>query len=125
MMIEAEGGFYDIYDLKRPLTDRQSIVRGDKTRRRFISAIIEGAAQLAYYEDYFQYEANQAYARSLYGISIKEPRLVLVVGNMENVNVEEVDEAKRMFRNFDIVSYDEALIRFVEGIEALVDRPTN
>ena len=121
LLIRREDGFWDIFDLKRPLTGRSRIVRGAKNRRRFISPVIEGAAQLADYEEYFHYENNQRYAEERYNIRVQDPRLVLVVGNGENVDMDEVNEARRMLRSIDIMSYDELLMRFVGGVGAFTE----
>jgi hypothetical protein len=73
LMIKRDDGFYDIYDLKRPLTRHATIVKGPRRRRRFIDYVSEGIAQLAHYAEYFAHDRNRRYAEERYGIRIKEP----------------------------------------------------
>ena len=106
LIIQRPDGHYDIYDLKTALLSRSKLTKGRRSRRRFIDYIAEGAAQLAHYESYFTHPKNQDYAWAKYKISVNNPHLVLVVGNLENINRAHIDEAYRMLRNFEIIDYD-------------------
>jgi len=107
LLLKRADGYWDICDLKRPMLDKTKVTKGQQSRRRFIDYIQEGVAQLANYEHYFGFQANSAYARKRYGVLVAIPRLILVVGNYENVDISEVREAARMLKpNYAIIDYD-------------------
>jgi hypothetical protein len=116
LLIQREDGLYDIYDLKTAALTKVKVTKGKRSRRRFIDYIEEGVAQLAHYEEYFQYPENQQYAFESYGVKINNPRLFLVAGNLENVNKEQVDEACRRLRNFTLIDYDTISAMYYESI---------
>lgn len=105
LFVERDDGFWDIYDLKTAALTKPSLTKGPQRRRRFIDYVNEGIAQLCHYESYFDSPANQAYARERYGIKVKDPNLVLVVGHYENVDPQEVTEACRAIKNISIIDY--------------------
>lgn len=109
LLIQRLDGYFDIYDLKRALLDRTKLTKGRRRRRRFVDYIAEGAAQLAHYDNYFRFPKNQEYAFEKYQVRVSDPHLVLVVGNFENINITEIDEACRMLKNFEIIDYDTIL----------------
>jgi hypothetical protein len=109
LLIQRLDGHFDIYDLKTSLLDRTSLTKGRISRRRFVDYVAEGAAQLAHYASYFTFPKNREYAHAKYHVSVAEPRLVLVVGNRENINRAHVDQACRMLKNFEIIDYDTLL----------------
>lgn len=113
LMIEREDGFYDIYDLKTALLNKTSLTKGNRNRRRFIDYVEEGVAQLANYEEYFEYSENCKHALNKYEIKVKQPNLVLVVGNFDNVNKIEIEEASRKLKNITIIDYDSFLQLFL------------
>lgn len=113
LMIESENGFYDIYDLKTALLNKTSLTKGKRNRRRFIDYVEEGVAQLANYEEYFEFSKNCKYALDNYGIRVRKPNLVLVVGNFDNVNKTEIEEASRRLKNITIIDYDSFLQLFL------------
>lgn len=115
LMVRRADGYYDIYDLKTALLDKKSITKADRNRRRFIDAVCEGVAQLANYREYFQYEKNAEYAKEKYGIAVNCPRLVLVVGNYENVDVDEVKQACRQYNDVQIIDYDTVCQIFIHA----------
>jgi hypothetical protein len=106
LLIKREDGFYDIYDLKTAALAKKNITKGGRKRRRFIDYVEEGVAQLANYKEYFVYPKNADHARNKYGIRIKEPKLVLVVGSWENSALEEVNQARRRYPDIEIIDYD-------------------
>lgn len=106
LLVEAQDGHCDIYDLKTAALGRTSLTKGPRSRRRFIEYVDEGIAQLANYEEYFSFEKNREYARSRYGVTVEDPRLTLIVGSFENANAEEMVEASRMLRNTTVIDYD-------------------
>ena len=54
-----------------------------------------GIAQLANYEEYFNFEKNREFGLAKYSIKISDPKLILIVGSYENASREELDEASR------------------------------
>lgn len=114
LMIEREDGYYDIYDLKTAVLDKENITKGQRRRRRFIDYVEEGVAQLANYAEYFTFSKNCEYALKRYKIKVKNPNLILVVGNYDNVNKTEVEEAcRRLNSNISIIDYDSLLQMFL------------
>jgi hypothetical protein len=115
LLIERNDGYYDIYDLKTALLDKVSITKDERRRRRFIDCVNGGVAQLSHYAEYFTYPANQQLARDKYGIEVKDPSLILVVGNFDNANPSEVQEACRPLSGSrtTVIDYDTLLQLFV------------
>ena len=105
-MVKRDDGFYDIYDLKTAALWKMNILKGERKRRRFIDYVEKGVAQLANYREYFEYPKNRDLAKSKYGIEVQDPKLVLVVGNWENTDLKEIDEACRRYRDVNIIDYD-------------------
>lgn len=106
LMVKRDDGFYDIYDLKTAALWKMNILKGERKRRRFIDYVEKGVAQLANYREYFEYPKNRDLAKSKYGIEVQDPKLVLVVGNWENTDLKEIDEACRRYRDVNIIDYD-------------------
>lgn len=106
LLIKREDGFYDIYDLKTAALAKKNVTKGGRKRRRFIDYVEEGVAQLANYKEYFVYPKNSDYAWKKYGVRIKEPKLVLVVGSWENSSLAEVNQARRRYPDIEIIDYD-------------------
>jgi hypothetical protein len=116
LLVERSDGFYDIYDLKTAALTKQKITKGLRRRRRFIDYIQEGIAQLANYREYFLFQKNRDYAKEKYGIEISDPNLTLIVGNYENVNPKEIQEACRQLdNNIIIMDYDSLVQLFLVG----------
>lgn len=107
MLVRRDDGYYDIYDLKTALLDRRRITKSSRSRRRFIDYVEEGLAQLANYEEYFSYDRNRQHAKQKYGVEVKNPNLVLVVGSWENVDPVEVRQACRKHHDrVSVIDYD-------------------
>ncbi|WP_367103716.1 Shedu anti-phage system protein SduA domain-containing protein [uncultured Psychrobacter sp.] len=106
LLIKRSDGYYDIYDLKTAALAKENITKGGRKRRRFIDYVEEGVAQLVNYEEYFTYLKNAVHAKEKYGIEIKNPKLVLVVGSWENSSPEEVVQARRRYTGVEIIDYD-------------------
>lgn len=114
LMVERPDGFYDIYELKLALLNKTSITKGKRKRRDFIEYVSSGIGQLANYEEYFSYKKNCDYAFEKYGIKVKNPNLILVVGNFDNTNKAEVEESCRQLKeNISIIDYDSLLQLFL------------
>lgn len=106
LLIKRSDGFYDIYDLKTAALTRKNVTKGGRKRRRFIDYIEEGVAQLVNYKEYFTYNSNQEYAYEKYKINVNNPSLVLVAGNWENSNPDEIQQARRRYPDIEIIDYD-------------------
>lgn len=63
-------------------------------------------AQLGNYEEYFTFPQNLAAAQEALKVMLGVPELVLVVGSDENYKADEIREATRMSRTFDLIDYD-------------------
>lgn len=113
LMVKRGDGFFDIYDLKTAVLDRRNITKAERKRRRFIDYVEDGISQLANYREYFEYPENARYAKEKYGIVVNEPRLVLVVGSWENVNLDEVNQACRKYKDIDVIDYDTVCQMFI------------
>lgn len=108
--IQRPDGFFDIVDLKLALIERKKITKKERKRRDFVHDVRDGIAQLANYHEYFNFDKNRFYAKERFGISVKDPNLFLLVGNVENFEETEVQEALRSSKtNYHIISYDAIL----------------
>ena len=126
LMLENENGYYDICDLKTALLSNKTMTKGGHRRRRFIDYVDEGIAQLANYENYFQFKKNAEMALSKYGVKVNNPRLILVVGNYENASIEEIKEAIRKLKpNYQIIDYDTLNSLYLQRRKAKSNLPTN
>lgn len=106
LLVQRPSGDWDIYDLKTAVLTRKSITKGRRRRRRFIDYVEEGIAQLAHYREYFSFEANRAHALERYGADVRAPRLVLVVGNLDNAREGEIREASRRLGEISLIDFD-------------------
>ena len=106
LLVRRKDGTYDIYDLKTALLNKARLTTPERRRRQFIHTIRDGIAQLGNYQEYFQYPKNAQHALEKYGIVVKNPNLVLIVGNMENFDAAEVSQAGRLLPNIQIIDYD-------------------
>ncbi|PEZ05574.1 hypothetical protein CN326_14015 [Bacillus sp. AFS018417] len=107
LMLQREDGFYDICDLKTPKLHEKKLVKGRHKRRAFVSYVDEGISQLANYEEYFTFQANKELSKAKYGVEVVDPTLYLIVGNYENLTLEETREAARKLKsNYRIIDYD-------------------
>ncbi|HDS1709451.1 Shedu anti-phage system protein SduA domain-containing protein [Pseudomonas putida] len=114
LLVQRDDGFYDIYDLKTALMDRSKITKAARKRRRFIDYVEEGISQLANYREYFSYPKNAALAMEKYGVKVKDPKLVLVVGSWENVDPVEVEQACRKYGgDVQVIDYDTVCQMFI------------
>jgi len=113
LLVQRDDGDWDIYDLKTALLDQQTITKGGRRRRRFVDTVEEGIAQLAHYREYFSYPDNRARTVQKYDAHVKAPRLVLVVGTLENVRAEEVREASRRLGEVSVIDFDSLMQLFV------------
>lgn len=105
-LLKRKDGYYDILDLKKGLLDFSSITKGKSSRIRFVSYASELLAQLAGYQKYFDNPYNKDWAKKEFGIEIKNPILIGIIGNHDNFNRDHVNEALYQYRdNVLIMSY--------------------
>lgn len=105
MVVDREGEGH-VCEVKLPLLERTSLTTGGHRRRRFVNAVTEGIAQLANYREFLSYDRHCRAIYDAYGITIKEPRVILLVGSADNYDPEEVRQAQRMLQPFELIDYD-------------------
>ena len=93
-------------EVKLPLLRRTSLTTGGHRRRRFITAVADGIAQLANYKEYFSFEVHNNLLHDRYSVLIDEPRSILLIGSSENYDEAEVVQAQRMLQPFELIDYD-------------------
>ncbi|MET9785546.1 hypothetical protein [Streptomyces canus] len=106
VLLRTKGGDWKIVEFKLPLLDKKSLTASDHSRRRLNLSVGDGVAQLGNYEEYFTFPQNVAAAQEVLKELPGVPELVLVVGSDENYNLEEVRQATRMSRPFNLIDYD-------------------
>lgn len=106
MIVRGRNGGWRIVEFKLPLLKKSSVTKGTHRRRRFIDPVAEGISQLYNYFDYFDHPRNVAAAESRLGGKVIDPRLTLVAGTSENVDINEVSQALRPYKPVDILDYD-------------------
>jgi hypothetical protein len=112
-MVKREDGYYDICDLKLPYWENKKLTKGKRKRRSFRQIVDDGISQLANYEDYFNFKKNAAFAEAKYNVKIKDPKLIIVIGNFYNYDEKEIEEASRKLKiNYSIIDYDTLNLKF-------------
>ncbi|MGW5330704.1 hypothetical protein [Streptomyces sp. NPDC004014] len=106
VLLRTKAGDWKIVEFKLPLLDKKSLTASDHARRRLTLSVGDGVAQLGNYEEYFTFPQNLAAAKEVLKETPAVPELVLVVGSDENYNGQEIREATRMSRPFDLIDYD-------------------
>ena len=106
MIVRDRDGGWRIVEFKLPLLKKSSVTKGEHRRRRFIDSVAEGISQLYNYCDYFDYAENVTAAESRLGGKVINPRLTLIAGTSENVDMDEVTQALRPYKPVDILDYD-------------------
>jgi hypothetical protein len=112
-MLERNDGFYDICDFKTGLLSKRKLTKGERRRRRFIDGVNEGLAQLANYEEYFEFNKNKQHAFEKYNIVTDDINKVLIVGNFDNSIEQEFYQALRPFKNVMVIDYDSLIQRYL------------
>ena len=121
LFVQRSDGYWDVYDLKLALLNRKDLTTGKRNRRRFVTTIEDGIAQLAHYRDFLSIPEHAALAKEKYGATFDRPRFVLVVGNYENANMERIAEARRRFPDLGLIDYDSLLQLYLMNESALPD----
>lgn len=118
MLLRRPDGYWDIVDFKTAVLKRSSVTRGGHARRRFIDYVYEGIAQLGNYADYFSYPANREVAERKYGVKVREPKKILVVGSTENCDPVELEQALRAHPDTQLIDYDSLARAYIASVEA-------
>ena len=114
-LLQRTDGYFDIYDLKTAALQKHDLTKSSRRRRRFIDYVEEGVAQLANYREYFSYPENASFAKEKYGVELKDPNFVLVVGNYQNSDPRKIQEASRRLSNITIIDYDTLVQLFLSS----------
>ncbi|HDY8234165.1 TPA: hypothetical protein RQL27_004031 [Vibrio vulnificus] len=112
-MLERHDGFFDICDFKTGLLSKRKLTKGERRRRRFIDGVNEGLAQLANYEEYFDFDKNKQHALEKYKIVTDDINKLLIVGNFDNSIEQEFYQALRPFKNVMVIDYDSLIQRYL------------
>ena len=59
-----------------------------------------------FWNGYFGYAKNAQHAKELHGVTVDNPTLVLVIGNVENADVDHDNQACRPFSDIHVVNWD-------------------
>ena len=109
-LMEREDGCFDILDLKKAALKYRSVTVGKRARLRFNSYVSDLIAQLNGYERYFKSEVNREWAFNKFGVRVKNPRLVGVVGNYDCFIREDVDLVLEQYKdNIVVISYQDVI----------------
>lgn len=116
-LLQRIDSYYDICDFKKGLMKRKSLTKGERRRRRFIDEVNEGLAQLDNYEEYFKFEKNAQHALERYSVEVNIPKKILIIGNIENINQDEVEQALRGRDNTLVFDYDSLISGYMGAIK--------
>lgn len=118
-LVKNMSGGYDILDLKLARFDKGKMYKGSIPRRRFVDYVNEGISQLYNYKKYFEFQKNREHALHKYGVVVENPKLILVVGNLENLPPEEVSRAMAPYKGLEIIDYDTLVSLFINNTASL------
>jgi len=105
LLVDPEAQRATIVDLKLP---RAKLVRRQKNRDRFSTAVREAQAQLLEYRDWFEERGNRERLKERLGIEIYRPHLGVVIGSSLEFR-DALDRQKLMatIPDVEIVTYDD------------------
>lgn len=103
-----DSNFCDILDLKLPSVE---LVRRQKNRTRFRSAVMDSVAQLEAYRNWFDDRGNREDFRDRYGIASYRPRVVIIVGRRQSYfdEVEQIRLVSQLPAWVELKTYDDVL----------------
>lgn len=107
LLVDPEAQRATIVDLKLP---QAKLVRRQKNRDRFSSAVTEARAQLLEYRDWFEERGNRERLKERLGIEIYRPLLGVVIGSSSEFR-DAFDRQKLMatIPDVEIVTYDDII----------------
>jgi hypothetical protein len=114
-LLEKGDGYYDILDLKRGLLPLD-LVKQQSGRNRFCDYGYALIRQLGFYGKYFESQQNAQWAQGRYGVRVRKPLLLGVVGNFDSFDHVQVQEELRQFRG------DLVLMSYADVVDLLRGR---
>jgi hypothetical protein len=102
-----------VLDLKRAWLG-SGLVRRQRNRERFSSLVMEARSQLLTYKDWFDDRANRQKLKTILGMEIYRPRLMVVIGRASEFQ-DEIERQRLRDRTPDVevVTYDD-ILRFAK-----------
>lgn len=109
-----------ILDLKKA-RPKSGLIRRQRNRERFASAVEEARAQLLEYRDWFDVPDNRQRIKSVVGMEIYRPRLMVVIGRASEFR-HEIERQKLRDRSSDIeiVTYDD-IVRYAKARRVIIE----
>lgn len=106
-----------IVELKRP---QAKVVRHQDNRIRFANVVMEAKAQLLTYRRWFEVPENRCMLRSIVGMEMYEPRLIVIIGRASEFR-SEIERAALRADNpeMEVATYDD-LLRFAKDRQAVI-----
>ncbi|HEY5475589.1 MAG TPA: Shedu anti-phage system protein SduA domain-containing protein [Tepidiformaceae bacterium] len=114
LLIDDKGDAH-LCEVKLPLLSRNDLTTGKHKRRRFVTPVVEGIAQLANYREYLSFDSHRQLLAKEYGVSVRDPRSILIVGSAENYDGEIARQAQRMLTPFELIDYDTLRVMYLAG----------
>ena len=94
-----------LVELKLP---RAQLVRRQRNRDRFANAVMEARAQLLCYREWFRSSLNRHRLRSVIGMDILEPRMIVIIGrSSEFVDAVDRQRLAAQVSDIEVVTYDD------------------
>ncbi|MEY8757938.1 hypothetical protein AB9M93_26220 [Peribacillus frigoritolerans] len=106
--ITEPNGYSNIIEFKLPGL-RASAVVGQTNREAFSAQINSYIAQTNVYEEYFEDPNNRAYVKEKYGLNVRYPDRVLVVGRRWMFDTHDWKRIQRDYRNITIRTFDDLI----------------
>lgn len=110
LLERLDNGMVDILDLKRSNVELR---RWAKNRHRFRDSVMEVAAQLEQYRNFFEDKANRENFQRRYGLRGYRPRVIAVIGRDLNYyeDVERIRAEALLPTHLELLTYDEIVRR--------------
>lgn len=104
--IVKPNGYADIVEFKLPSLKSSSVV-GKTNRETFSAELHSYIAQTRVYKTYFEDPNNQAWVKEKYGLTIRYPRRILVVGRRWHFSNKEWRDIIEDNKEIEIMTYDD------------------
>lgn len=106
--ITGTSGFSDIVEFKLPDLKGKPVV-GRANRESFSAEIHSYISQTRVYEEYFEDPNNRAYVEDKYGIKVRYPNRLLVIGRRWMLSSDEWKSLENDYRNITIRTFDDLI----------------
>ncbi|PFB62837.1 Shedu anti-phage system protein SduA domain-containing protein [Bacillus cereus] len=106
--VTAPNGFSDIVEFKLPNLKGKAVV-GKENRETFSAEIRSYIAQTCVYEEYFEDPNNRKYVQEKYGIDVRYPKRILVMGRRWMFDSTEWRKIENDGRNITIRTFDDII----------------